>query len=330
MIKNKSMKQKKVLVTGVTGQDGIFLLSELYNANNSTQFIGITRNNINKEFFYKLNYLNKSFDYSNLKLIELNFLNPNEVSKIVMDFQPNYIYNFSGPSNVNLSITDPITYYKNLIVSFVNIIESVKKSKLNINIFQASSSEMFAESKHPLNENSLLSPRNPYSLSKFTIHEICKNLYESGDINCKSGILFNHESEFRSDNFLIMKIINAAIKIKSKNLKKLVIGSLDISRDWTYALDTVNASILINENGKNPTYVVGSGKSVNVKEILDFSFSFFDLNWEKFIEIDSTLLRRGDALKITADPQLIKNSLGWTVNYSIEDMIEKTINFKFN
>jgi GDPmannose 4,6-dehydratase len=176
-----------------------------------------------------------------------------------------------------------------------------------------------------LNENSEFLPNSPYALAKLDNHNKVISLNKKYDWNIYSGITFNHESEFRKQNYLIMKIITAAWKIKNNKGINLTIGSLDYMRDWSHAQDIVEAINLLTEKGASPDYVIGSGRGKKIKDILDYVFQKYNLDWTDFVQIDKNLLRDGDSKKIISDPRKIKNELNWETKITFEQMLDRCI-----
>jgi len=321
---------EKILITGVTGQDGIFLTSKLLQKDN-IKIIGITRNTKNKNFFKNLYYLNKNLYIQNIELINLNLQDENTVEKFIEYFKPTRVFNLTGPSNVNNSLKDKDIYIEFLIKSFDNLLNALESYSNDCRIFQASTSEMFNSSKYPLNEESDLNPRNPYSFSKYEIHKKILEKSESTNLKLYSGIMFNHESEFRSNDFLIMKIIEAALKIKTvSSHQKLTLGSLDIIRDWSFAGDIMKAADSITHLESSNHFVIGSGMGYSIQNIVEYIFSSYKLNWENHINIDSSLLRPGDPRKIVSNPQKLLSSIDWKPEYDIFKTIDRMINYKNN
>ena len=150
------------------------------------------------------------------------------------------------------------------------------------------------------------------------------------DWNLSSGILFNHESEFRPDEYLIMKIINAAINIKNKNQKLLEVGSLELIRDWGYAKDYTLAMKMILEKKPGEDYVIGSGVGTSIKEIVNYVFSYFDMDYKQFVTINPKLLRANEPDKIVSNPTKIYEDIGWKAKTNLEEIIEKCISYKLN
>ena len=180
--------------------------------------------------------------------------------------------------------------YEQIISIFNNLINPIVENNFSTSFFQASSSEMFDSSELPLDENSKFKARSPYAKGKLYVHESIQKIKSIEKINISSGIMFNHESEFRNKEYLIMKIINSAIQINEGNKNELKIGSLNLTRDWSYAEDVANAIYKININNTSEDYVIGSGIGNNIEDILEIVFTYFGLYWKDFITVDPSLL----------------------------------------
>lgn len=318
---------KKILITGITGQDGLFLSSLLLKEHNKVSILGLSRNNSNS-FFANLG---KIYDkgHDNIKLIKVDYENKYEISSLVKSFSPDFVYNFMGPSSVYESILQPAN--REIITnSFNTIIEALIESRNFCNFFQASSSEMFNISKLPLNEKSQMKTRSPYAEAKLQNHLHVQNYFEKYDWNITSGIMFNHESEFRSKNYLIMKIINTAIEISRGNSQVLEIGTIEYIRDWSFAGDVVNAAYLINTKGTQPNYVIGSGVGTSIEYVLNYIFSNLGLNWEEHTNVNPSLLRKGDSKIIISDPKKLKKEFNWEPSYDISNLLDRCIAAKMN
>ena len=234
-----------------------------------------------------------------------------------------------GPSSVYESVTDPFNSSKSIIFSFNNIVKALIENKNYPNFFQTSSSEMFEASvNEKLNEDSKFNPRSPYASSKLYIHNLISFLRKKYEWKLTSGILFNHESEFRPDDYLIMKIINCAIDIKNKKSNQLELGSLDIVRDWGFAGDHTRAMKMIIENNSGSDYVIGTGVGTSIKEITKLIFNYFDLDFKDYISINKELLRSKDPEKIIANPTKLKSETGWEPSVDIENLIVRCIEYK--
>lgn len=319
------------LITGITGQDGIFLSSKIIKSDRDARIIGISRDSNLTFFKNKLSYIHgKDYNFENIKVENINLEDKEIVKFLIEESQPDFIYNLSGPSSVYDSLTDDFKSHDQIIRIFDNLIDSVIKTKNTCNFFQASSSEMFAPSELPLDENSKMDPRSPYAIAKLNIHNKIQSLKLQENFVISSGIMFNHESEFRANQYLIMKIINFVINIEKKHNDVLKIGSLDLIRDWSYAKDVASAIYEINSKNMSQDYVIGSGEGTPISAVLSIIFSFFNLDWSRHVEIDNRLLRKGDPLSIVSNPTKINNQLNWKSEHSIEDLLKRCISYKKN
>ena len=323
------MMKKNVLITGITGQDGSFLTSHLLQ-NSDYQIIGTSRKKNNDNFYKKLEHLNvESSTVKNLKILQADALDYESISSVIKNSEIHSVYNLMGPSSVYESVTDPFNSSKSIIFSFNNIVKALIENKNYPNFFQTSSSEMFEASvNEKLNEDSKFNPRSPYASSKLYIHNLISFLRKKYEWKLTSGILFNHESEFRPDNYLIMKIINSAIDIKNKKSNQLELGSLNIVRDWGFAGDHTRAMKMIIENNSGSDYVIGTGIGTSIKEITKLIFNYFDLDFKDYISINKELLRSKDPEKIIANPTKLKSETGWEPSVDIENLIVRCIEYK--
>lgn len=316
---------KKILITGITGQDGLFLTNHLINKYEKLEIVGTSRQDNHSIFYNNLLSLGLE-DRGDVSIYQIDLNDYNIVNNLISDFKPHYVYNLSGPSSVYESFSNVDN--KKLITNiFDNLTKALIKSNNFARFFQASSSEMFSPNcNEELNENSEFSPNSPYALAKLDNHNKVISLNKKYDWKIYSGITFNHESEFRKHDYLIMKIIIAAWKIKNNKGSNLTIGSLNYIRDWSHAQDVIVAINLLTENGVSPDYVIGSGKGKKIKDILDYVFQKYNLDWTEFVQIDESLLRDGDSKKIISDPRKIKNELNWETKITFEHMLDRCIN----
>ncbi len=319
------MSNESILITGISGQDGVFLTDHLLSLNSSNlKVFGISRQNP-KVVLEKLNSLNNV--EQNIEILNTNLTNPEETLNLIKRLKPSQIYNLSGPSSVYDSLNNA-TYFRNTINStFDNLTNSCIKEKLFPAFFQACSSEMFSsDNTMPLSEKSIFNPRSPYAKVKFEVFNKVNILREQFDWNIKSGIMFNHESEFRNEKYLFMKIFSSAKKIKNNEIRDFELGSVAFRRDWSFAGDVAKAMFLINQSNENSNFIIGSGVSTSIGEIVKKIFLLYDLNAENHIVINPTLLRKGDPVEIVADPSLLMSKLNWSPEYSIDDLLERIFN----
>ena len=320
----------KILITGISGQDGIYLSKLISKKYKNFNIIGVSRN-LNSNNFVKISKIKLDLPNQNLKILNLNLLDYNQLNIFIKDFKPNMVFNFSGPSSVYKSIKNPEEKVK-ITSIFENLTNTLIKNRNFCNFFQASTSEMFGLNNKEIiyTEKSKFLPNSPYAEGKLINHKSVLDLKNKFDWNIYSGIMFNHESEFRSDNYLIMQIINSAMKISKGELKKLKIGSTEYVRDWSYAKEIVKGVFEITTNGRDADYVLGSGIGNSIGYVLNVAFNFFNLDYKNYIEIDKSILRKNDPKEIIADPSKIYNELGWKTETSLEKIIENICIYKIN
>ena len=319
----------KYLITGITGQDGLHLTSKILSSANNDSVLGITRTIPNKSFFKNLEYLIPKADLKSVELSSIDMLKSYDVEKIISDYRPDMIFNLSGPSSVYNSFANPQSTVDSIYGIFNNLVNACVKNNNFCSFFQPSSSEMFKDSKgERLTEKSELEPLSPYAQAKYSVHNQVKEIRDKYDWNINSGILFNHESEFRKNDYLFMKVINSAIAIKNGHEEKITLGSLDLIRDWSYAGDIANAIFLMTKNDVKKDYVIGSGDGNSIELLVNKVFSYFNLDFKDYISLDKKLLRKNTPKTILANPEKIRNELGWQVQVKFDELIEKCISYK--
>lgn len=321
---------KNILITGVTGQDGKYLVKKLIESGEFNIF-GTTRTSDKlSKFQYDLKSLGVN-NFQNLNLVQINLEKRSDVYDLINSIHPSLVFNLSGPSSVYESLIDITKTKKQIIKIFDNLTAALIKNENFCNFFQASSSEMFAgNNKVPFNEYSKFLPNSPYGEAKLICHNKVRNLNKKYNWKIVSGIMFNHESGFRTNQFLISKIIDSANVINEGRKHKLSLGSLDYVRDWLHASDMVDAIYEITLNPKSFSYVIGSGVGHSIRELVDFTFKYYGLEYDNFVVIDPTLLRVGDSQKIVSAPVKLKSEYSWKPKFNFTEMLVDIIKFKNN
>lgn len=319
---------KSALITGANGQDAFYLTKYLLEKN---YCVVLTTRKYNKLFVSNL--INEIGDVAienkNLYVRESSITNKEEISELFREFVFHEIYNLGGQSNVvesfdkkDLSENDPIC-------AFNNLIYSMKYSDSEIKLFQASSSEMFEDvGREKINEHTKLNPLSPYAIGKARVHEKLINLRDKENLFIVSGIMFNHESPRRSSKYLFGYLADEILKISNDKSKKLKISNLNTVRDWGFSGDYVDAMWKTLNHNMPDDYIISTGKSYSVKEIIEHSFKIFDLNYEEFVIEDYNKMRSYDILEKYSDPSKIKNILSWTAGLDGIDVITYIINEK--
>ena len=186
------------------------------------------------------------------------------------------------------------------------------------------------DSINPFDESSEFRPNSEYAKSKFQIHNKTLSLKEKYDWNIVSGIMFNHESEFRNNNFLIMRLIENVLEIKKGKNLNIKVPSLDIARDWTYAEEISNAAFQLTYNNLSGPYILGSGKCISLRDISSFLFDLVDLDYKNFVYENKSIMREGEPIKVLSNPKKIETEIGWKAKLDIFAIVEKMYKFKLN
>ncbi len=316
MVDNK----KIAIITGITGQDGAYLSQFLIKKGYTV--IGLIRKNY-KENFFGLKYLNI---FSKVNLIECDLLNLDELTEIVRKYKPTEIYNLAAQSSVGLSFEKPLETIEFNVTSVVNILESIKKVDTNIKFYQASSSDMFGNvDVLPITEKTIIQPTSPYAVSKATGHWLTINYRESYNLKACCGILFNHESFLRTDNFFVKKVIKTAINIKNGKEKELRVGSIDLRRDFGYAPDYVEAMWLMLQQDEMQEYLICSGRSISLREIINYVFDELNISKDKIIE-DEKFFRPNDIENIYGTSEKARVELNWEYDKTFFVALRSLIN----
>jgi len=307
---------KTAIITGITGQDGAYLSQFLLGKN--YRVIGLLRKDA-EESQFGLKYLNL-IDKVGLKKCDL--LNLRNIERILEEIKPDEIYNLAAQSSVGVSFEKPLETINFNILSVVNLLEAIKKVNKKIKFYQASSSDMFGNiDKLPVTEKSIIHPTSPYGISKASGHWIAVNYRESYGLFACCGILFNHESYLRTPNFFVKKIIRESLEIKNGSKKELRVGNIDLRRDFGYAPDYVKAMWLMLQQNAPKDYLVCSGRSISLREIIYYVFNKLKINKNKIV-IDKSFFRPNDIKNIYGSNKKAKDELKWRYNKTFFDVLD--------
>lgn len=312
---------KKALITGITGQDGSYLVEFLLSKG------------------YEVHGLMRRSSTNNTKRIGHVFLDPHraetelflhygdlsdseQVSNIIYNIKPDEIYNLGAQSHVRVSFDIPEYTGNVTALGVTRLLESIRRSGNEIKFYQASSSEMFGSAEPPQNEKSPFIPRSPYACAKLYAYWMVNNYREGYNMFACNGILFNHESPRRGENFVTRKITRSISSIIAKKQKKLYLGNLDSERDWGYAPEFVEAMWKILQQKKPDDYVIGTGETHSVREFVESAFNYVGLNKEEYIEIDSRFFRPTEVDKLVADTKKASKKLNWKPKIKFEDLVK--------
>jgi GDPmannose 4,6-dehydratase len=307
---------KTAIITGITGQDGAYLAKLLIE--NQYTVIGILRsyNNANVD---KLKYLGIE---KKVVLEECDLSDIPSIIKILTKYKPHELYNLAAQSSVGLSFEQPIGTIQFNTLSVLNLLESIRIVDKTIKFYQASSSEMYGKVLHlPVTEFTPMHPLSPYAISKASAYWTVVNYRESYGLYSCNGVLFNHESYLRSNNFFVKKVVRESILIKSGQQKELRVGNIDIKRDFGYAPDYVKAMWLMLQQEKAEDFIICSGESVSLREIILHVFNKLQIDEEKLI-IDKDLYRPTDIEDIYGYNQKAKKLLKWNYTLSFFEVLD--------
>lgn len=316
----KSAEQgvKTALILGVTGQDGAYLAHLLLGK--GYRVVGSSRD-AQMANTSRLERLGIAAD------VEVVSLAPNDfrsVLKVVSGVKPDEIYNLAGQTSVGLSFEQPVECMESIAGGTLNLLEVIRYLQAPVRLFNAGSSECFGDTgQEPANEDTPFKPRSPYAVAKATAYWQVANYREAYGLFACTGILANHESPLRPNRFVTQKIIQGVKAIAEGKQEKLVLGNLDIWRDWGWAPEYVEAMHRMLQAEKPGDYVIASGKSHSLREFVDAAFAYAKLDPQDRLQVMSSLMRPTDLSYSAIDPSKISRELGWISKIELPEIVEK-------
>ena len=310
---------KKALITGITGQDGSYLAELLLEK--GYQLWGIMRRSSS---FHtgRIDHLYKDpHEHPRLRLVYGDLTDGSNLSTIINEIQPDEVYNLGAQSHVRVSFDMPIYTADVDALGTLRLLEAIRSSDKPAKFYQASSSEMYGKVvETPQTEKTPFYPRSPYGCAKVYSFWQTVNYREAYGLFACNGILFNHESPRRGETFVTRKITRAATRIKLGLQDKLFLGNLEAKRDWGFAGDYIEANWLMLQQDKPDDYVVATGESHSVREFVDEVFSYLELDWQKYIEIDPRYLRPSEVDYLQGDASKAKKVLKWEPKVTFKEL----------
>jgi GDPmannose 4,6-dehydratase len=317
---------KRALITGVTGQDGSYL-AELLLAK-GYEVCGLVRrsSSFNTERLDRI-YQDPHVPDYRLRLVFGDLDDASSLNRAVRTIKPDEIYNLGAQSHVRVSFDVPEYTASTVALGTLRLLEAIRESGLDqsVRFYQASSSEMFGGAAPPQSESTPFEPRSPYACAKVFAHQLAQNYREAYGMFIACGILFNHESPRRGIPFVTRKITRAAARIRHGLDKKLYLGNLDAKRDWGFAGDYVEAMWLMLQQDKPDDFVVATGESHSVAEVLEIAFGALELDWKKHVEIDPRYLRPTEVDHLHGDAGKARRLLGWKPKVGFRQLIEMMV-----
>ena len=317
---------KKVLITGINGQDGSYLAEFLIEKKYEV-WGTVKRNSVSETQSTRIEHLRE------LKKINLEYADLTDMASLVrvlQKVQPDEIYNLAAQSHVRISFDQPIYTANATGLGTLNLLEAIRMVSPKSKMYQASSSEMFGNNIDKdgyQRESTPMNPVSPYGCAKVFSYNICRNYRNSYNMKIWNGILFNHESPRRGTNFVTNKVVKAAVKIKLGLQKELRLGNLKATRDWGHAKDYVEAMWLMLQDDKPDDYVCSTGVSHSVKDLCEYTFKTLNLNYKDYVKVDEKHKRPEELKNLKGDSTKIKNKLRWNPKYTFESMIDEMIKY---
>ncbi|MCY2939913.1 MAG: GDP-mannose 4,6-dehydratase [Planctomycetota bacterium] len=307
------------LITGVTGQDGSFLAELLLGK--GYQVHGIVRRS-STENFERIAHL-----HGKLQLHQADLLDQLSLIDVIKTTRPTEVYNLAAQSFVPTSWNQPVLTGEFTALGVTRMLEAIRLlDPKGIRFYQASSSEMFGKVQEvPQKESTPLYPRSPYGVAKVYGHWITVNYRESFGMFCSSGILFNHESERRGKEFVTRKVTDAVARIKMGKQKILKLGNLDSRRDWGFAGDYVDAMWRMLQQSTPDDFVVATGQTWEVRELVRLAFEHVDLDYHKFVELDPAFLRPAEVDLLVGDPSKAERAMGWKPTLTFQQLVKRMV-----
>ncbi|MFA6007917.1 MAG: GDP-mannose 4,6-dehydratase [Candidatus Shapirobacteria bacterium] len=313
------MFKKKALITGISGQDGSYLAEFLLVK--GYEVYGLVKelpNKENKKIFFRIENV-----LPQITLFEGDITDFKKIQKIISELVPDEVYDLAAILDPLVSSDTERKILLNNLTGVHAILSSIKEHSPKTKLFFAASSLIFGNpTSFPQNEETPKEPITPYGIAKVVGCNLVKMYREVYGVFACYGILYNHESPRRDSKFLPKKISEAAVKIKLGLQSELKLGDLDAVRDWGYAKDYVEAMWLMLQQDKPDDYVIGTGSSHTVRDILEVAFGELNLDWKKYVVIDNKFIRKRENIPLLANPQKVEKQLGWRAHTKFDDLIK--------
>jgi GDPmannose 4,6-dehydratase len=309
---------RRALITGITGQDGSYLAELLLEK--GYEVYGLVRR-ASSTNYWRIEHL---LDRIQLKPADL--LDQLSVIRVIEAVRPHELYNLAAMSFVPASWDQPLLTGEFNAQGVTRVLEAVRQVDPSIRLYQASSSEMFGKVREiPQTELTPFYPRSPYGVSKVFAHYITVNYRESYDLFAVSGILFNHESPRRGLEFVTRKVTDGVARIKLGLTDTLSLGNLDAQRDWGFAGDYVRAMWLMLQQEQAEDYVISTGESHSVRDLVEAAFGHVGLDWQKHVRTDPRFLRPAEVDHLIGDPSKARRALGWTPSVDFTRLVQMMV-----
>ena len=309
---------KRALITGITGQDGSYLAELLLDK--GYEVFGVIRR-LSAPNVWRIQHL-----LDKVTLLQADLLDQLSLIKAVEQAEPDEFYNLGAMSFVPSSWDQPMLTGEYNAQGVTRALEAIRNVNPKIRFYQASSSEMYGRVREvPQSEMTPFYPRSPYGVSKVFGHYITVNYRESYGLFACSGILFNHESPRRGIEFVTRKVTDGVARIKLGKADKLMLGNRDAKRDWGFSGDYVRAMWLMLQQDEPDDYVIATGETHSVQELVEVAFSRAGLDWEKYVGVDQRFIRPAEVDLLIGDPAKATAKLGWTPTVDFKGLVNMMV-----
>jgi GDPmannose 4,6-dehydratase len=304
----------RALITGITGQDGSYLADFLLGK--GYEVVGVVRRTSHHSYERIEHLLDR------VRILPADLLDQHSLTMVIRETEPDEVYNLAAQSYVPTSWTQPVLTGEFTALGVTRILEAIRLAWPKARFYQASSSEMFGRAvETPQRETTPFYPRSPYGVAKCYGHWITVNYRESYGMFAVSGILFNHESPRRGIEFVTRKVTDGAARIKLGLARELRLGNLDARRDWGFAGDYVDAMWRMLQQPHPQDYVIGTGETHSVRELVEIAFAHVGLDWRSYVRTDERFIRPAEVDILLADPGKARRELGWTPTVDFRGLV---------
>jgi len=317
---------KRALITGITGQDGSYLAEFLLHKGYEVHGLVRRSSSFNRSRIDHL-YRDPRLNNTRFFLHYGDLSDSGQLTNLIYNIQPDEIYNLAAQSHVRVSFDLPEYTGDVTALGVTRLLEAIRRSGIKTRFYQASSSEMFGSAPPPQNEKTPFQPRSPYAAAKVYAFWMVKNYRDGYGLFATNGILFNHESPRRGESFVTRKITIGLANILAGKAKKIYLGNLEARRDWGYAPEYVEAMWLMLQQEEPDDYVIGTGVTHSVKEFLEEAFSYLNMDWREYVEIDHRYFRPTEVEFLQADSAKAKKILGWEPRISFKELVKIMVDY---
>ena len=315
---------KKALITGITGQDGSYLAELLLEKGYEVHGIVRRSSSFNTDRIDHI-YRDPHDEEARMFLHYGDLTDGQNLTNLVLDVHPDEIYNLGAQSHVRVSFDSPAYTVQVVGLGALNVLEAARQlnKQKPVRVYQASSSEMYGDVlETPQTETTPFFPQSPYACAKVYAFHQTVNYRRAYDLFATNGILFNHESPRRGETFVTRKITRAATRIKLGLQQKLYLGNIDAQRDWGYAKDYVEGMWMMLQHDEADDFVLATGETQTIRQFLDYTFEYLDLDWNEYVEIDPRYFRPTEVNLLLGDASKAKEKLGWTPKTSCRELAQ--------